>query len=134
MGFSLAQRDAYSRHRALAFNSDTDCDQHRTADHAAAMVNLLVMGVELDKGSVAQRPVAPFLKLLVHRPVARLTWVLVTSSPQSSFKTSLTLRVETPLIIHFGHGQLQRPLAAQPLLQGVWIKLQWTAHLRDLNR
>ena len=63
----LCQRDAYSQYRALAFKRDTDCDQHRTANHAGAMADLLT-GVELGKRSVAQRLVAPFLKLLVQQP------------------------------------------------------------------
>ena len=70
--------------------------QHSAVDHAAAVADFLVAGVENQVGDSSQRPVAPSRQFFVEQfggPADLRTGDLV---PQSSWVMAATLRVETP--------------------------------------
>jgi hypothetical protein len=57
LGF--AEGDAHAEDLASAIGSDAQGDEHRTVEHAAALADFLVAGVEDDVGEGTQRPGAP---------------------------------------------------------------------------
>ena len=132
MSVSLAQRDADAQHRTVAFEGDSGCDQHRTVDHAAAVANLFVAGIELDKRRMTHRPVAPLLKLIVQQPGGPADLGAGDLQPAELLLNFVDLTGGDHVDVHLGHGQLQRPFAAKSLLKGAWIKLQRAADLWHL--
>ncbi len=59
MDLGFAEGDAHAEDLASAIGSDAQGDEHRTVEHAAALADFLVAGVEDDVGEGTQRPGAP---------------------------------------------------------------------------
>ena len=59
MDFRFAEGDAHAEDLAFSIGADTEGDEHCAIEHAAAVADFLVAGVEDDVGEGTQRPGAP---------------------------------------------------------------------------
>ena len=128
----LGERDAHPEDRPLTLRVDPDGDQDRTRADLAAVADVLVAGVQDQVGRLADRAAPPLLQLGIQRLGGPADLGAGDLQAAELLGDGGDLAGGDALDIHLGHGQLQGPLAPDPLLQGRGVELD-APGLRDLD-
>ena len=96
MHFGLAEGHADAQEGAFAVGADAQGDEDSTVAELAGVADFFAAGVEHQIGQVPSERSRHFCSSASRRLAQSLTWVELTSTPQSRSTTAETLRVETP--------------------------------------
>ena len=133
MHLGLTEGDAHAQHRAFAIGPDAQGDEHGAVEHAPAVADLFITGVDDEIGAGLQRTGAPAFQLGVEagRTLADLGG---TDGGAAEFlDDGGDFAGGDALHVHLGQGELERLLAAHALFEGAGIEVQVAAHLGDLE-
>ena len=129
--FGFAQGDADAEDLALAVGTDAQGDEHRAVEHAAAVADLFIAGIEEDVGEGTEGAGAPELEIGVEAGGALADLSGTHGGAAKLFEDGGDFASGDALDIHFGEGEDERLLAADALLEGRRIEVDLAAHLRD---
>ena len=154
MDLGFAQGDADAEDGAFAIGADAQGDEHGAIEHAAAMADFFVAGIEEDVGKSPGRASAPNFQIGVE-PGGALADVSGADGGAAEFfedggdlscgdaldihlpaPSGAALRAKAPPFwlsrsARFGEGQLESLLAADALFEGRGVELDLAADLRD---
>jgi hypothetical protein len=128
---SFAQGDADPEDGAFAIGADAEGDEHGAIEHAAAMPDFFVAGIEQDVGKSGERAGAPDFQIGVETGGA-VADVSGTHGGAAEFlENGGDFSCGDALDIHFGERELEGLLAADAFFESRGVELDVAADLRD---
>ena len=131
VNFGFAQSDADAEDLAFALGVDAQGDEHGAIEHAAAMADFFVAGIEQDVGKGSKRTSAPNLQIGVEPGGALADMSGTYGGAAEFFEDGGDLSRGDALDIHFRQRKFKGLLAADAFFEGRGVELDLAADLRD---
>ena len=129
LGF--AQGDADAEDGALAIGADPEGDEHGAIEHAAAVADFFVAGIEEDVRESRERAGAPGFQIGVEKRGTMADVSGAHGGAAEFFEDGGDLPGGDALDIHFGECELEGLLTAHALFESRGVELDVAADLRD---
>ena len=129
--FGLAEGDADAQDLAFAIGSDAEGDEHRTVEHAAAVTDFFVTGIEDDVGEVTEGPGAPEEQIGVQTRGALADLSGTDGGAAEFLEDGGDFACGDALDVHFGQREFEGLLAANALFERRGVELDVAADLRN---
>ncbi len=133
MHLGLTEGDAHAQHRAFAIGPDADGDEHGAIEHAPAVADLFIAGVDDEVGAGFQRAGAPAFQLGVQAGGALADLGGTDGGPAELLDDGGDFAGGDALHVHLGQGQFECLLAAHAFFERAGIEGHVTAHLGNLK-
>ncbi len=130
VNFGFAQGDAHAQQDAFTVGTHAHGDEHRAVEQLAVLPDLFVAGIQDEIGKVAEGTLAPFLQFGIQEFGARTHLGGTDAGAAEFLDDGGDFAGGDALDIHFGQGQFEGLLGADPFFQSTGIETGFTADLR----
>ena len=129
MHLGFTEGDADAQDGTLAIRRDAQSDEHGAVPELAVVADFFVTGVEHQIGTSCQWPVTPFLEFDIEEFGAVADLGGTDGGAAELFDDGGDLAGGDALDVHFGHGEFEGLLAADPFFQGAGVEVGFATDL-----